>query len=192
MIIEGLLTSQNAEDVINVAPMGPIVEDEFQKFTLRPFQGSTTFQNLLQTRCAVFHIVDHVGIIAEAAIRRLSTLPPWVPAEAISGVVLQDCCRWFELRITNIDTSEQRSVMQAEVVHAGQQRAFRGFNRAKHAVIEASILATRLHLLPREEIDSAMRLLRPAVEKTGSDEETSAFEMLETHMAKFYQQKDAS
>ena len=186
MIAEGLLTTKDAAGNINVAPMGPIVRENFQRLTLRPFSGSTTFENLRATKTGVFHIVDRINVIAEAAIRRLKSTPEHYPATRVDGVVLVDCCRWFEFQVTSIDTTDQRSVMECKVVFAGEHRPFWGFNRARHAVIEAAILATRLHLLEREDIELQMTTLKSAVEKTGGDEELSAFAMLTKHIEKFY------
>jgi hypothetical protein len=69
-----------------------------------------------------------------------------------------------------------------EVVYHGVLREFFGFCRAKHAVVEAAILATRLHLLPREEIDAEFRKLARIVEKTGGEQEREAFEFLEAYV----------
>jgi hypothetical protein len=69
--------------------------------------------------------------------------------------------------------------MPSTIVHRGERRPFFGFNRARHAVLEAAILATRLHLLSSEEVLSALIPMRSAVEKTGGPSELSAFEMLE-------------
>lgn len=186
MIVEGLLTSTDTNGTLNIAPMGPIVHGDFDSFTLRPWAGSTTFQNLQQTQRGVFHIVDSVNIIAEAAIRRLTTMPDTFPATKIGGFVLDDCCRWFEFQITNIDTTHERSEMTAQVVHMEHRRPFRGFNRARHAIIETAILATRLHLLPRKEVESALQFLSPAVAKTGAEEEQASFQMLQEHIHKYY------
>ncbi|MDG1893563.1 MAG: DUF447 family protein [Fuerstiella sp.] len=186
MIVEGLLTSTNAAGQVNVAPMGPIVQGDFESLLLRPFRGSTTFSNLLETKTAVFHVVDRVDVIARAAVSRLEELPATVAATVVSGVVLADCCRWFEVEITDIDITNERSEMQARVVYTGQRRPFFGLNRARHAVIEAAILATRVHLLPREEIESALRFLTPAVAKTGGPAETDAFRMLQQHIEHHY------
>ncbi len=186
MIVEGLLTSINAAGQINIAPMGPIVQGDFESLLLRPFRGSTTHSNLIETKTAVFHVVDRVDVIARAAISRLEKLPYTVAATVVPGVVLTDCCRWFEVEITDIDTTNERSEMRAKVVHRGQLRPFFGLNRARHAVIEAAILATRVHMLPREQIESAMQFLAPAVAKTGGPEETSAFAMLHQHIDRYY------
>jgi hypothetical protein len=178
MIVEGLVTTLDVDGRLNVTPMGPIVVGEFASLVLRPFQPSTTFSNLETTRCGVFHVVDRVDVIAAAAIGRLTVLPESVPASVVSGRVLLDCCRWFEFTIDSIDSSETRSRMPATIVHAGERRPFFGFNRARHAVLEIAILATRLHLLPATEIDSAVQLLTPAVHKTGGPEELNALDLL--------------
>ena len=57
----------------------------------------------------------------------------------------------------SIDASGERVNIEAEVVHIGRTRDFFGFNRAKHAVVEAAILATRLHLLPLDRGSSRVR-----------------------------------
>jgi len=186
MIVEGLLTTTSTAGQINVAPMGPIVRGDFESLLLRPFRGSTTYSNLIDTQRAVFHVVDQVDVIARAAISRLDELPETVAATVVSGVVLADCCRWFELEITDIDTSNERSEMQAQVVHSGERRPFFGWNRARHAVIEAAILATRVQMLPREEVESVLQFLSPAIAKTGGPEESDAFAMLQHHIERHY------
>ena len=186
MIVEGLLTSTNTDGDVNVAPMGPIVHGDFVSLTLRPFAGSTTFRNLLATGVGVFHVVDRVNLIAEAAIGRLSKLPQMTPSVRIPGYVLNDCCRWFEFQITDINTRSERSEMQAKIVHQQQRRSFFGFNRARHAVIEAAILATRVHLLSAEEVQVPFRFLRSAVQKTGGPEEQAAFRILDEHVQKHH------
>ena len=178
MIIEGIVTSIDAEDRLNVAPMGPIVVGDFTSLVLRPFQPSATFRNLSTTRCGVFHITDQIDIIARAVTGNLHTLPPTEAALHIRGQVLSDCCRWLEFEIESIDDSSPRSIMPARIVHQGEKRPFRGFNRARHAVIEAAILATRLHLLPAAEIETALKFLAPAVEKTGGAIEQECWEMI--------------
>ena len=178
MIIEGLVTSMDAAGHLNIAPMGPIVEGDFASLILRPFQPSTTFSNLATARCGVFHVVDRVDLIARAVIGKLSEQPAVEPARQINGWVLKDCCRWFEFVVESVDSSEARSQMPSKIVHRGERRPFFGFNRARHAVLEAAILATRLHLLPRQHVIDVMNFLEAAVNKTGSLEEKTTFGML--------------
>src|SRR5918911_492981 len=97
-------------------------------------------------------LTDDALLIAKAALGAADPLPPLRPAERVEGFVLADCCRHYEFVVRGVDASGERVVMEAEVVHFGRHHDFWGFNRAKHAVVEAAILATRLHLLPREEV----------------------------------------
>ena len=180
MIVEGLVTSIGSDGKVNVAPMGPIVGGDFDSLLLRPFQPTTTFSNLSQTRCGVFHVVDQIDLIAKAAIGQLTALPSMSPAAVVNGFVLDDCCRWFEFEVDSVDASDARSRMPSSIVHRGDRRPFYGFNRARHAVLEAAILATRLHLIARSEIEFALRFLKPAVEKTGGTVEKETLAMLES------------
>ncbi len=179
MILEGVVTSQNALGELNVAPMGPIVEPDMQRFVLRPFQTSTTYRNLKHHPFGVLHVVDDVLLLARAAIGQLAETPRTFSALRIPGRVLSSSCRWYEFRVDSIDDSEQRTRIEASVEHAGRLRDCFGFNRAKHAVIEAAILATRIHLLTAEDILNQFEKLRSPVEKTAGPDELTAFELLD-------------
>ena len=60
--------------------MGPIVDETMQTLVLRPFQTSTTYRNLKQTGCGVFHVTDDVLLLAQAAIGALDVSPETFPA----------------------------------------------------------------------------------------------------------------
>jgi uncharacterized protein len=178
MILEGIVTTLDAEGRVNVAPMGPIVDEAMSTLHFRPFKSSRTYANLKQTQCGVFHVVDDVLLLARAAIDRLESPPETFPAEVVPGVVLRDACRWYEFRIDRFDDSHERTDFHAAVVHAGRLRDCFGFNRAKHAVLEAAILATRVHLLSPREIHRQFDELAVLVEKTAGPREREAFELL--------------
>ena len=183
LILEGIVTTRNDGGGVNVAPMGPIVDDAISRLKLRPFRTSTTYANLTRTRCGVFHVVDDVLLLARAAIGRLDETPPTFPASVVDGAVLAGACRWYEFRVTSIDDANERTEMDAEVVHTGRLRDVFGFNRAKHAVLEAAILATRVHLLPRAEVQAQFEALRRIVDKTAGPREIEAFELLARSVA---------
>jgi hypothetical protein len=92
--------------------------------------------------------------------------------------VLGGACRWYAFRVARIDDSHERTDIDAEILAAGRLRDFLGFNRAKHAVVEAAILATRTGFLPADEILLSLGRLKPLVEKTGGPAEHRAFEFL--------------
>ena len=182
MILEGLVTTLDSDGSPHLAPMGPRVEADFARFTLRPFPSSNTYKNLLEHPEGVLHITDDALLLAKAAIGAIDEFPPVHPAERVRGVVLDDSCRHFEFVVTSIDDSTERVTIEAEVVHAGRTRDFFGFNRAKHSVVEAAILATRLHLLPLAEVAAEFKKLRAIVGKTGGPAEHAAMDLLEAKL----------
>jgi hypothetical protein len=184
MILEGLLTTIDADGSPHLAPMGPHVNGaDFPTFVLRPFPLSQTCQNLLRERQGVLHVTDDALLIARAAVGEVSPLPPMRSATSIAGHVLVDCHRYFEFRVTDVDSSEERVRLTARVLFAGRgQREWFGFNRARHAVVEAAILATRVHLLPREQIEAELRVLAAIVQKTGGADEQAAMRLLREHV----------
>lgn len=182
MILEGIVTSLNPRDELNVAPMGPIVDETLATLVLRPFRTSRTYENLKARPAGVFHVVDDVLLLARAAIGELPDAPQTFPAVKVDGRVLSAACRWYEFEIDEVDDSQERVTMRARVVHVGRLRDFFGFNRAKHAVLEAAILATRVHLIDRQRIVDEFESLRVIVQKTGGPREHEAFELLEQHI----------
>lgn len=181
MILEGLVTTLDADGRPHLAPMGPRMNDDFTRFLLRPFPSSHTYRNLQRHPEGVLHVTDDVLLLARAALGA-AAMPEVVPAGRVKGFALADCCRHFEFAVTSIDASGERVHIEAEVVHAVRHREFWGFNRAKHAVLEAAIAATRLHLLPREEVAAEFRKWRVIVDKTGGAAEREAMAFLEEHL----------
>jgi hypothetical protein len=182
MILEGIVTSVDSQGSLNVAPMGPIVDEALTHLILRPFQTSRTYHNLKQVPYGVFHVVDDVLLLARAAIGALDQLPVHFAAVKIKGQVLSAACRWYEFEIDECDDSQPRVTLQARVVHSGRLRDFLGFNRAKHAVLEAAILATRTHLVPADELAREFERLRMIVQKTAGPQEQEAFDLLDAHV----------
>src|SRR6188768_4449317 len=90
LIAEGIVTTVNPDGSANISPMGPRVDRDFSHLMLRPYQTSTTYQNLKRTGEGVFHITDDVLLIAKAAIGELDPLPPLEPAKHVRGFVLKD------------------------------------------------------------------------------------------------------
>lgn len=174
MILETIITTVAENGAVNCAPMG--VEWSDETIVLKPFLETATYRNVLATGAAVVNLIDDVRVFARAAISNPQYAT--VPAEAVRGVVLADCCSWRELKVRSIDSTPPRSRIETGVVHRGFRREFIGFNRARHAVLEAAIHATRLHILSREFIESEMQRLQVIVDKTAGAEELEAMSLL--------------
>ncbi len=185
-ILEGVVTTLNEDGSTNISPMGPIVDNPIQWLQLRPFRTSTTFANLSRTAQGVFHVTDDVELIAQAAVGRPELWPEMFPATKVDGKVLAGACRWVAFEVEWIDDHDRDNnrpaTILARVVERGRIRDFFGFNRAKHAVVEAAILATRVHLISSDEIRGEYQRLGTIVEKTGAAAERAAFEYLSRYI----------
>ena len=178
MIVETIVTTRDLEGQVNVAPMGvewePSADDA--RIVLKPFLETATYRNVVATRTAVVNLIDDIRVFARAAISNPEYAT--VPASAIAGAVLADCCAWRELEVVSIDSTPPRSRIETTVVHRGSNRDFIGFNRACHAVLEAAIYATRVHMLPREFIESELQRLQVIVDKTAGPREFEAMALV--------------
>lgn len=182
MISEGIVTTINADGSVNISPMGPEVDASGERLVLKPYRTSTTYLNLKRTGQGVFHVTDDVELLAQAAIGMPQPRPPLVPAEKVEGQILTGACRWYAFRVTSLDDAQDRTRIEVEVVDQGRLRDFFGFNRAKHAVIEAAILATRVAFLPADEILREFERLAVPIAKTGGPAEHRAFALLKAHV----------
>jgi hypothetical protein len=174
VIIETIVTSMAPDGSINFAPMG--VEWGEEIIVLKPFLETTTFRNLRESRTAVVNLTDDVMLFAQGAVA--SPQFPWRPAAVVRGAVLEAACSWREIEVATIDDTPPRSRIEGRVVHSGFSREFVGFNRARHAVLEAAILATRTHLIPAEQIREEYDRLLVVVDKTAGPREREAMAML--------------
>ena len=171
MIHETLVATVDASGRPNVAPMGVVLEEA--AVVLRPFRSAETCGNLEATGCGVVHFTDNVLLFARCALEAL--VPPHRPAERVRGIVLDDAAHWREFEIVERDLGAERATFRGRVVASGRRRDLLIFNRAQHAVVEATILATRIHLTGAAPVEAEIARLRPLVEKTGGAREREAF-----------------
>jgi len=174
VIIESLVTTLDARGEPNFAPMG--VEWGEDEIVLKPYRETTTFKNLLATPEAVVNLVDDVLYFVKGALGSPSF--PAAPAVVVRGVVLEAACSWRELRVERAETHEPRARFHCRVVHRGLRREFLGYCRARGAVLEATILATRTRILPIADILAEYQRLQVIVDKTAGSGEREAMELL--------------
>lgn len=173
-ILETIVITQDRNGVPNFAPMGVTFEQD--PIFLRPYKETATYVNLVATGQAVVNLTDNVLLFAEGAVGRPEF--PSFPAERVNGLVLKDACTYYECTVREMEAEGERARFACAVVKKGVLREFVGFNRAKSAVIEAAILATRIRFLGRESILNDFTRLREIVHKTGGEQEHTAFQYL--------------
>jgi len=170
VIVETVVTTINPDGGVNCAAMG--VEWGDERIVIKPYRGTRTLRNLRGTEAAVVNVTDDILLFSQAALG--DPHPPTRPASAVEGAVLDDACSWREVRVEVIDDDEPRARVSTVVVGRGCGREFLGFNRARHAVLEASILASRARLLDPGDIRAELRRLQVLVDKTAGPLEREA------------------
>ena len=170
MIVETVTTTINPDGTVNCAAMG--VEWGDEAIVIKPYRATRTLRNLERTRAAVVNLTDDILLFTRAALD--DPHPPTRPADVVDGAVLVDACSWREVAVEDIDAGGPRARVVARVMGRGVGREFIGFNRACHAVLEASILASRVRRLPAEEIRAELERLAVLVDKTAGPRERAA------------------
>jgi hypothetical protein len=186
MILEGIVTTENADSSVNISPMGPSVDPDMQRLVLKPYTTSTTYKNLKRTRRGVFHVTDDVELIAHTAVGAPAERVELLDVPGVQGKVLANACRWYAFQVDKLDDSRERTEITCSVIASGCLRDFFGFNRAKHAVLETAILATRTQFLAADRVFAQLEELAPLVEKTGGPGEKRAFAFLRRYIEQQY------
>ena len=191
MIVETLVTTCDDDGCFNLAPMGPHLDDDWErdptappKFVLRPFVGSTTHRNLLSTGAAVIHFSSDASLFARSAVAAIRggdvdalTIPI---GDGLRRLVR--CERFFAVRTRCDDPDAERPIVHCEIMEQATVDPPRGINRAAAALIELSILATRIDRLPPAMIRQQIESLTPAVDKTAGVTTRAAFDQLRRHI----------
>ena len=174
MIIESIFSTLDAVGQPNFAPMGVSWDEE--EMTVRPFRQTQTCRNLLATGYGVVNVTDDVLAFVQSGL--YDAVLPHFAASRVPGVVFQGVCYWRELEVVAVAGNQDRAEIRCRVVSKGWKRDFLGFSRAKGAVVEATILATRLHLHDRETVPEELRRYEEIVIKTGNDTERTALRQI--------------
>jgi uncharacterized protein len=177
-IVETVTTTINPDGTVNCAAMGVEWGDEV--IVIKPYLSTRTMRNLRATQAAVVNLTDDILLFTQAALG--DPQPPTRPTATIDGAVLADACSWREVTVETIDESGPRARVTTRVVERGVGREFLGFNRARHAVLEASIIASRARLLPAAEVRAGLERLQVVVDKTAGPREHEAMKLVRRHV----------
>lgn len=181
MILECLVTTEDDAGRMHVAPMGPHVDEGLNRWTLKPFQSSTTYAHLKLRPRAVVHVIDDSWLLAQALLGQANTAPADYRGDI--GYVLREACHWYALRFDHIQDTSPRATFEGTLVGHAVQRPHRGWNRAQFAVLELAILVSRRHLLPAEQLRAEVERWQTVVDKTAGERDRAAFELLRESLA---------
>jgi hypothetical protein len=183
-LIETVVTTTGSDGVVNCAAMGVRWGDE--ELVFWPFEATRTLRNLRVHGEAVVHVTDDVLLFVQAALGR--PRPAMRAASAIDGSVIEEANAWREVVVTEItpdDGELARSTVRARVVASGTgaRRQPLGLCRARHAAVEASIVASRLKWLGAERVSAELDRLQELVDKTAGPRERAAMDFVRRHVA---------
>jgi hypothetical protein len=182
MIREVIVTTANAAGLVHVAPIGIIADGD--GWVIAPFKPSTTLDNLRAVPFAVANYTEDVRIFAGCLTGRADW--PTVASETVPVPRLVAALAHAEFAVERVSEDAQRPRFHCRVVRRVQHAPFEGFNRAKAAVVEAAILVSRLHMLPREKVEAEIAYLQIAVRKTSGAEEQEAWDWLMDNVRRHY------
>ncbi len=174
LIRETIVITGDGQGGIHIAPIGLIAEGN--DWIIAPFRPSTTLDNLMVVPFATASHTDDVRVFAGCLTGRRdwpTTASDQVPVPRLAGALSH-----IELAVIENRDDPQRPRLRCQVVHTANHAPFQGFNRGQAAVLEAAILVSRLHMLPRDKIEREMAYLQSAVEKTAGPHELEAWSWL--------------
>jgi len=175
MIRETVVSTVSAAGDVHLAPLG-LIEAPDGDWILAPFHPSSTLENLRAVPQAVANYTDDVRIIAGLLTGRRDW--PTVPCDRVRPPRLAATLAHAELQVVDVAEHAQRPRFRCRVVGRAMHAPFGGFSRAQAAVVEAAILVSRLHMLPREKVDREIAYLSIAVQKTAGPAEQEAWDWL--------------
>jgi hypothetical protein len=182
-LIETVVTTTGGDGVVNCAAMG--VRWGEDELVFWPFDATRTLRNLRVHGEAVVHLTDDVLLFVQAALGHPH--PAMRPAGVINGSVIEQANSWREVVVTEITPASgdmPRSRVRTRVVASGTgARQPLGLCRARHAAVEASILASRLTWLGAEHVRAELAGLQELVDKTAGPRERAAMDYVRRYVA---------
>ena len=182
-LLETVVTTIGSDGVVNCAAMG--VRWGVHELVFWPFDATRTLKNLRFRGEAVIHLTDDVLLFVESALGH--PRPPMRDASVVAGSVIEEASVWREVVVTEIEPTDDelpRSRVRARVVAAGTGSAEpSGLCRARHAAVEASIVASRLRWLGGECVWSELARLQELIDKTAGPRERAAMDYVRRYVA---------
>jgi len=171
-IVETIVTTLNEKGEAHIAPLG-LIDDDGTGWIVAPFRPSRTLDNLMSNPFAVASHTDDVRVFAGCITGRRAW--PLLKADTVNGVRLENAVSHWELKVDRLTDHEQRPRFHCQIVHSGSHRPWPGYNRAQAAVLELAVLSTRLGMLPPEKVESELKYLQIAIDKTAGERELEAW-----------------
>ena len=176
---ETIVTTKNIDNTIKISPLGIYIDEEVLR--IKPFKPSTSLDNLLRNKSGVINYVDDVRIFASCIVKKSIKI-------GLSKVDKIDCSRiesaisHTEFVVDHVDDDNIRPTIICRPVNEEIHKMYYGLNRAKSAVLELCILASRLGIVSDKKIRDEIEYLNIAIEKTAGNNELEAWAWLNEYI----------
>ena len=181
MILETIISTISEKKILNISPFGIKKIEEY--LLISPYLPSTTHNNLLSNKCASISYTDNANIFVECILKKTEKLKI-TKCSFIDSFFLSDSLKHEEVKVVKYLKDEVRPTFKCKIIHSEKHGSFISINRARNAIIEACILATRTKFLPKKKILNELDYLENALYKTSGKEEEISWRNLRIFIEK--------
>lgn len=179
---ETIVTTKNIDDTIKVSPLGIYLESNILK--IRPFKPSISLENILRNRSGVINYVDDVRIFASCIVKKNIKIN-FLKTKHIDCSSIKEAISHTEFTVEHIEDDNLRPTIICKPVNEVTHKMYYGMNRAKSAVLELCILASRLGIIEDKKIQDEIKYLQIAIDKTSGENELEAWTWLIDYINKY-------
>ena len=183
MIHEVIVTTISEKKIVHLAPMGIQIIDN--KIIISPFRPSQTLDNITKNNLATINFIDDVRVFAGIVTKYKKD---WdlenIKDERIAPRLMLANTH-YNVIAREFKDDEKRPDIICDISKKVINKPFMGFNRAQFSVIEASVLVSRLRMLPIEKILQEIEYLKIGIKKTAGPRESQAWEWIEDKIQEF-------
>jgi hypothetical protein len=172
---ETIVTTKNSDNTIKMSPLGVYINGD--SFSIKPFKPSLSLENILRNKSGVINYVDDVRIFASCITKR-NVKVDFVETSKINCSRIKNAVSHTEFIVEEIIEDKLRPTLFCRPVNEEIHKMYYGFNRAKSAVLELCILASRLGIIEDKKIQDEIKYLKIAIDKTAGEHELEAWSWL--------------
>ena len=183
MIHEVIVTTISEKKIVHIAPMGIQIIDN--RVIISPFRPSQTLDNITKNNLATINFIDDVRVFAGIVTKYKKDwdLENIKDEKIVPRLMLANT--HYNVIAREFKDDEKRPDIICDISKKVINKPFMGFNRAQFSVIEASVLVSRLRMLPIEKILKEMEYLKIGIEKTAGLRESEAWKWIEDKIEEF-------
>ena len=183
MIHEVIVTTISEKSIVHIAPMG--IQIIGNRIIISPFRPSQTLDNITENNLATINFIDDVRVFAGIVTKYKKDweLENVKDEQIVPRLMLANT--HYNVIAKEFKNDEKRPDIICNISKKVINKPFMGFNRAQFSVIEASVLVSRLRMLPIEKILKEIEYLKIGIEKTAGPRESEAWKWIEDKIQEF-------